>query len=111
MEKYSPMFMKKTWKMYSPMFMQGMGMDPSLMQHKGVKIAILMALKEQQKMGGYAIMKYLEDKYGRLLQLDTVYSTLRMLEDMGLITTTKQEYAITDDGKLFLEDQKKPLIG
>lgn len=119
MEKYSPMLMKKMWNMcchgmekYSPMFMQGIGMYPSMMQHKlqhkGLKTAILMALREQT-LSGYAIMKHIEDTYGHLLQLDAMYPTLQMLDDMGLITKTEQDnkkmYAITGDGIQLLKDR------
>lgn len=119
MDKYPPMLMKKIWKMwchgmemYPPMFMRGMGMHPSIMPHKlahkGVKIAILMALQERP-LSGYAITKHIEDTYGHLLASDTVYPMLQMLDDMGLITKTEQDnkkmYAVTDDGKQLLQDR------
>jgi DNA-binding PadR family transcriptional regulator len=119
MEKYPPMFMKKMQKMwceamekYPPMFIRGMNMHTSMMPHKlihkGIKIAILMALREQP-LSGYAIMKHVEEKYGYFLRADVVYPTLQMLDDMGLVAKTEQDnkklYAITDDGKQILHDR------
>ena len=91
---------------YPPMFMHGMGMHPSMiphkLAHKGIKIAILMALQERS-LSGYAITKHIEDTYGHLLTPDMVYPTLQMLDDMELITKSEQDnkkmYAITDDGE------------
>jgi DNA-binding PadR family transcriptional regulator len=118
-EKYPPTFMKKMWKMwcermekYPPTFIHGMGMHASMMPHKlvrkGIKIVILMALRERP-LSGYAIMKQVEEKYGYSLHADVVYPTLQMLDDMGLVAKTEEDnkkiYAITDDGKQMLQDQ------
>ncbi len=119
MEKYSSMLMKKMWKMwcdgvdkYSPMFIHGMGLHAAMMPHKlahkGIKIAILMALRERP-LTGYAIMKHIEEKYGYFLHADVVHPTLQMLVDMGLIAKTDQDnkilYAITEDGNQMLQDR------
>ena len=119
MEKYPSILVKKMWKMcceemekYPSMFIHKMGMHTSMMPnklvHKGIKIAILMALREQP-LSGYAIMKHVEEKYGYFLHADVVYPTLQMLDDMGLIAQTEQDnkkvYTITDDGNQMLQDR------
>ena len=102
---------KKMWKMctprmgiYPPMFM------PHTIRHKGLKVTILMALREQP-LTGHAIMGHIEDKYGYFLRPDIVYPTLQMLEDMGYVLQTEQdgkkEYALTDEGKQFLQERSK----
>ena len=119
MEKYPSILVKKMWKMcceemekYPSMFIHKMGMHTSMMPnklvHKGIKIAILMALREQP-LSGYAIMKHVEEKYGYFLHADIVYLALQMLDDMGLIAQTEQDnkkvYTITDDGNQMLQDR------
>jgi DNA-binding PadR family transcriptional regulator len=119
MEKYPSILMKNMWKMcseemekYPSMFIRRMSMHTSMMPHKlvhkGIKIAILMALRERP-LSGYAIMKHIEEKYGYFLPADVVYPTLQMLDDIGLIALTEQDnkkiYTITDDGKQMLQDR------
>jgi DNA-binding PadR family transcriptional regulator len=102
---------KKMWKMcaskmgiYPPVFM------PHAIMHKGLKVTILMALREHP-LTGHAIMGHIEDKYGYLLRPDIVYPTLQMLEDMGYVIQTaregKKEYSLTDEGKQFLQERSK----
>ncbi len=102
---------KKMWKMCTPR----LGMHPPMfiphtMMHKGLKVTILMALREQS-FTGHSIMAHIEDKYGYLLRPDIVYPTLQMLEDMGYVIQTEQDgkkkYSLTDEGRQFLLERSK----
>lgn len=109
MDKHSPIFMKKMWKMWYDKMAKHTSMMPHNLIRKGIKITILMALQERS-LSGYAIMKHIEEKYGYFPHADVIYPTLQMLDDMGLVTKTEQDnkkvYAITDDGNQMLQDQR-----
>jgi DNA-binding PadR family transcriptional regulator len=99
---------KKMWEMCTPkMGICGSMFMPHTIMHKGLKIATLMALREQP-LTGYAVTKYIEDKYGYFLRADVVYPTLQMLDDMEYVKQTEEEnkkkYSLTDEGRRFLEE-------
>jgi len=72
-----------------------------------VKFALLELLQERP-MHGYEMMKALEERSGGFYtpSAGTIYPTLQMLEDRGLVTFEEVEgkkvYSITDEGKAFL---------
>jgi DNA-binding PadR family transcriptional regulator len=72
-----------------------------------VKYALLELLQEHP-MYGYEMMKALEERSGGfyVASAGTIYPTLQMLEDRGLITSDQAEgkkvYSITDTGRAFL---------
>jgi DNA-binding PadR family transcriptional regulator len=77
-----------------------------------VKYALLELLRERP-MHGYEMMKALEERSGGfyVASAGTIYPTLQMLEDRGLITSNQVEgkkiYSITDVGRAFLEERNK----
>ena len=64
-------------------------------------------------MHGYEMMKALEEKSGGFYvpSAGSIYPTLQMLEDRGLVTVAEAEgkkvYSITDAGKAFLAERQK----
>jgi DNA-binding PadR family transcriptional regulator len=77
-----------------------------------VKYALLELLRERP-MHGYEMIKALEEKSGGFYtpSAGTIYPTLQLLEDRGLVTVSEAEgkkvYSITDAGRAFLEEQQK----
>jgi DNA-binding PadR family transcriptional regulator len=77
-----------------------------------VKYALLELLQERP-MHGYEMMKALEEQSGGfyVASAGTIYPTLQMLEDRGLITSSQAEgkkiYSITDMGRAFLGERNK----
>jgi DNA-binding PadR family transcriptional regulator len=77
-----------------------------------VKYALLELLQERP-MHGYEMMKALEERSGGFYTASagTIYPTLQMLEDRGLITSSQAEgkkvYSITDVGRAFLDERRK----
>jgi DNA-binding PadR family transcriptional regulator len=77
-----------------------------------LKFALLELLQERP-MHGYEMMKALEEKSGGFYapSAGSVYPTLQMLEDRGLVTVSEVEgkkvYSITDAGRAALEEHKK----
>jgi len=75
-----------------------------------VKYALLELLQERP-MHGYEMMKALEERSGGFYAASagTIYPTLQMLEDRGLITSSQAEgkkiYSITDLGRAFLNER------
>jgi DNA-binding PadR family transcriptional regulator len=66
-------------------------------------------------MHGYEMMKALEEKSGGFYvpSAGSIYPTLQMLEDRGLVTVAESEggkkiYSITETGRSFLAEHKKP---
>jgi len=99
---------KKMWEMYTPKIgICGSMFMPHTIMHKGLKIATLMALREQP-LTGYAVTKYIKEKFGYFLHADIVYPTLQMLVDMEYVKQTEEEnkkkYSLTDEGMRFLEE-------
>jgi DNA-binding PadR family transcriptional regulator len=64
-------------------------------------------------MHGYEMMKALKEKSGGFYEpsAGSIYPTLQMLEDRGLVTVTESEgkkiYSITDTGRAFLAERQK----
>lgn len=77
-----------------------------------VKYALL-ELLQNRPMHGYEMMKALEERSGGFYvpSAGTIYPTLQMLEDRGLVTSNEVEgkrvYSITDTGKAALADRQK----
>lgn len=77
-----------------------------------LKYVILQLLVDKPR-HGYEIIKELEDRFGGAYapSAGTVYPTLSLLEDMGYASVTLEEsgkkvYAITDEGRRYLEENK-----
>ncbi|MBI4543486.1 MAG: PadR family transcriptional regulator [Gemmatimonadetes bacterium] len=76
-----------------------------------VKYVILRLLKEKPR-HGYEVIKALEEKMGGWYtpSAGTVYPTLQLLEDQGLVraveTEGKKVYHITPEGESFLEEHR-----
>jgi len=77
-----------------------------------VKYALLELLQERP-MHGYEMMKALEEKSGGFYvpSAGSIYPTLQMLEDRGLVTAAEAEgkkvYSITDAGRAVLAERHK----
>lgn len=77
-----------------------------------VKFALLELLQERP-MHGYEMMKALEEKSGGFYvpSAGSIYPTLQMLEDRGLVTVAETEgkkvYSITDAGRAALAERRK----
>src|SRR2546422_9489378 len=77
-----------------------------------MKYVILKVLKDKPR-HGYEVMKELEDQLRGCYSPSggTVYPTLQLLENRGLITSRaaagKKIYEVTDHGRAFLEEQKE----
>jgi DNA-binding PadR family transcriptional regulator len=72
----------------------------------------LLELLTVQPMHGYQMMKALEEQSGGLYfpSPGSIYPTLQMLEERGLVTANEQEgkkvYQITDEGRAFLNEKR-----
>ena len=77
-----------------------------------LKYVILDLLKDQPA-HGYEVIKKLEGRSRGFYSPSpgSVYPTLQLLEDMGQVTSTQRDgkkvYAITDEGRKFLEDNRR----
>jgi DNA-binding PadR family transcriptional regulator len=75
-----------------------------------LKYVILDLLKDQPR-HGYDIIRALEERFHGFYSPSpgSVYPTLQLLEDQGLVTSTQQEgkrvYTITDEGRRFLTER------
>src|SRR5262249_46173739 len=73
----------------------------------------LLELLQERPMHGYEMMKALEERSGGFYvpSAGSIYPTLQMLEDRGLVTVVEAEgkkvYTITDAGRALLTDRKK----
>ncbi|MEO6446219.1 MAG: PadR family transcriptional regulator [Gemmatimonadaceae bacterium] len=77
-----------------------------------LKYVILQLMVEKPR-HGYEIMKELEERFGGSYapSAGTIYPTLSLLEDMGYASVSLEEggkkvYAITDEGRAYLEENK-----
>ena len=74
----------------------------------------LLELLQERPMHGYEMMKALEERSHGFYtpSAGSIYPTLQMLEDRGLVTVTEVEgkkvYSITEEGKAFLNEKKWP---
>jgi DNA-binding PadR family transcriptional regulator len=72
----------------------------------------LLALLAERPMHGYDLIRELEERSGGMWRPSpgSIYPTLQMLEDEGLVTSNEQDgkrvYSITETGKAELEDRK-----
>lgn len=72
----------------------------------------LLGLLQERPMHGYEMMKALEEKSGGFYapSAGSVYPTLQMLEDRGLVTVSEVEgkkvYSITDTGRALLNERQ-----
>ena len=77
-----------------------------------LKFALLELLQERP-MHGYEMMKALEEKSGGFYvpSAGSIYPTLQMLEDRGLVTVAESEgkkvYSITNEGRAFLSERQR----
>src|SRR5262249_3333218 len=77
-----------------------------------VKFALLNLLQERP-MHGYEMMKALEERSGGFYtpSAGSIYPTLQMLEDRGLVTVQeiegKKVYTITDAGRALIDEHKE----
>jgi len=75
-----------------------------------LKYVILDLLKEQPR-HGYDVIRALEERFQGFYSPSpgSVYPTLQLLEDRGLVTSSEAEgkrvYTITDDGRSFLQER------
>src|SRR5215218_5579420 len=93
----------------------GIGHGPrrGRMFEKGdLKYVILDLLKDEPS-HGYEVIRNLEERSRGFYSPSpgSVYPTLQLLEDMGHVTSTQRDgkkvYAITDEGRKFLEDNRR----
>jgi DNA-binding PadR family transcriptional regulator len=74
---------------------------------------VLLELLQERPMHGYEMMKALEEKSGGFYSPSpgSIYPTLQMLEDGGLVTASEVEgkkvYSITDAGRALLAEQHR----
>ena len=91
----------------------GHGPRQGRMFEKGdLKYVILDMLKDRPS-HGYEVIRNLEEQSRGFYSPSpgSVYPTLQLLEDMGYVTATQQDgkkvYAITDEGRKFLEENRR----
>jgi DNA-binding PadR family transcriptional regulator len=81
-----------------------------------LKYVILDLLRERPR-HGYDIIRALEERFHGFYSPSpgTVYPTLQLLEDQGLVTSSQQDgkkvYVITDEGRQFLGDRADTIDG
>jgi DNA phosphorothioation-dependent restriction protein DptG len=81
-------------------------------QRGDFKYILLEYLKDKPSYG-YEIIRALQERFHSFYtpSAGSVYPTLQMLEEMGYITSTEQAgkkvYSITEEGRKFLDEQKK----
>jgi len=74
---------------------------------------LVLALIAEQPAHGYELIKTIEDRFGGAYTPSpgVIYPTLSWLEDMGYATVQQEagrkSYAITDEGKAFLEENRQ----
>jgi DNA-binding PadR family transcriptional regulator len=74
---------------------------------------VILDMLEDEPSHGYAIIRNLEERSRGFYSPSpgTVYPTLQLLEDMGHVTATQRDgkkvYAITDEGRKFLEENRR----
>ena len=82
--------------------------------HGDLRLVVLNLIGEKPR-HGYEIIKAIEDSVGGAYSPSpgVIYPTLAMLEDQGYVTVAaeggKKLYAITDDGKAFLDANRQML--
>lgn len=82
--------------------------------HGGLRLAILHLIGEQPR-HGYDLIKAIEEASGGVYAPSpgAIYPTLTLLEEMGHVTASaeggKKLYAITDEGRSFLEANRRML--
>lgn len=87
-----------------------------LFEKGDLKYVILDLLREQPR-HGYDVIRALEERFRGLYSpsAGSVYPTLQLLEDQGLVTSSQQDgkkvYALTDEGRRFLEERAETLEG
>lgn len=74
---------------------------------------IVLSMLQQAKMGGYDILKGINQKYNLSLTPGTVYPFLYSLKDRGALRSelrsTSQVYALTEHGRKMLEEKLSEL--
>jgi DNA-binding PadR family transcriptional regulator len=91
-------------------FFEGRGEGRRFFGRGDIKFALLELLQERP-MHGYEMMKALEERSGGfyVASAGSIYPTLQMLEDRGLVSATQVEgkkvYSITDAGRALLAER------
>lgn len=93
------------------------GRGPNRLFERGdLKYVILDLLREQPR-HGYDVIRALEERFRGLYSPSpgSVYPTLQLLEDQGYVSSSQQDgkkvYAVTDEGRRFLEERAATLEG
>src|SRR5919202_1373987 len=87
----------------------GVGIGERLFGRGDLKYVILDLLKDQPR-HGYEVIRALEERFRGFYSPSpgSVYPTLQLLADQGYLTSTERDgkrvYAITDEGRKFLEE-------
>ena len=82
---------------------------------KGDLKYVILDLLRDRPAHGYEVMRQLEGRFRGLYSPSpgSVYPTLQMLEDLGYVAATQQDgkkvYEITDEGRGFLEENRRSL--
>jgi DNA-binding PadR family transcriptional regulator len=110
---------KHFWKHFGPPWMR----DPScweppfaprkwFRERGDLRFYILLVLKDKP-LHGYGTMKAIGEKFDYSPSPGVIYPNLQMLEDQGYVKVTeengKKVYAITDEGKKYLEENEETL--
>ncbi|MGZ4902911.1 MAG: PadR family transcriptional regulator [Halobacteriota archaeon] len=101
---------RRLWKGWAPDHVIGIAQfGPLKMERGSIKFFVLMTL-DQQPLHGYGIIKAIGEMSGHVPSAGIIYPTLQMLEDQGCVTMSvhdhKKVYAITDEGRHFLEEHR-----
>jgi len=106
-------YLKEAEMFHGSRFWQGFGPFPGRVFNKGdFKYLILELIKDKPK-HGYEIIRELEERFHGWYSPSpgSVYPTLQWLEEMGYATSSQQDgkkiYAITEEGRKFLESRGK----
>ena len=92
------------------------GQSERMFERGDLKYVILDLLRDQPR-HGYDIIRALEERFRGMYSPSpgSVYPTLQLLEDQGYVTSSQQDgkrvYAITDEGRRFLEERAETLEG
>jgi len=102
---------RRIWKEWAhDQFLGISQFGPLKMERGNIKFFVLMTL-QRQPLHGYGIIRAIEDACGNAPSAGVIYPTLQMLEDQGCVTMHEEDhkkiYAITDDGKSFLEKHRE----
>ncbi len=90
---------------------------PRRLVEKGALKYVILDLVKDKPSHGYEIIRALEERFNGFYtpSAGSVYPTLQMLEDMDYVTSAERDgkkvYAITDEGRRHLEENKEHVDG